>query len=327
MSGAAPSLVAATRVSHTWLNDDLMKGLFDAMWGGVLSTFPGASTSYPLRHNRLGDVLNYGKAYLPVAMNGSAEYIKDHFEIYHIVGDPTLEIWRDKPRRATIRAWIDRQHLHIRLYRVIKDNVITIWHGGKLLKRLEPSSTYMKVALPWDAARRDLSVCFWAPGYRFRLIQPERVLREDCIGFDYRRAAVKKIDGHWKIVVGNMWLLDFGRSESEAKQALRVIRHYRMNRQCFVGRPGPSMEYYLVDGKAPAGSMAGDDCVGFNPAKIEVKKVSGSWKIVEDSHWILDFGSNESEARTAFQIIQKYGFKYICFVGRPNASMTYFRLA
>jgi hypothetical protein len=327
MSGAAPSLVAATRVSHTWLNDDLMKGLFDAMWGGVLSTFPGATASYPVRHSRLGDILNYAKAYLPVALSGSAEYIKDHFEIYHIVGDPTLEVWRDKPRMATIDAWVDGQYLHIKLYRVIKDNVITVWYDGNQLRRFEPSSSYMKIALPWHVVQKDLAVCFWAPGYRFRLIRPRRVLREDCIAFDYQQAEVKKIDGRWKIVVGNMWLLDFEHSESEARQALRILQHYRMNRQCFVGRPDPSMEYYLVDGAAPAGSMAGEDCIGFDPGKIEVKKVDGSWKIVEDSHWILDFGSNEYEARTAFQIIQKYGFSYICFVGRPNASMTYFRRA
>jgi hypothetical protein len=325
IAGAAPSLVAATRVSHTWLNDDLMKGLFDAMWGGVLSTFPTATASYPVRHNRLGDILNYGKAYLPVAMSGSAEYIKDHFEIYHIVGDPTLEIWRDKPRMATIDAWMDGQYLNIKLYRAIQDCTITVWYNGKQLRRLEPSSTYMRMTLPWTVGQQDVTVCFSAPGYRFRSIRPRRVLHEDCIGFDYRQAEVKKVNSRWKIVVGNMWLKDFGRSQSEARQALRIIQHYHMNRQCFVGRPDPSMEYYLVDGAAPAGSMPGEDCIGFDPTQIDVKQVAGSWKIVEDSHWILDFASNEHEARTAYQIIQKYGFRYICFVGRPNASMTYFR--
>ncbi len=173
MEGAAPSLVAATRVSHTWLNDDLMKGLFDAMWGGVLPTFPGATASYPVRHNRLGDVLNYGKAYLRIAMSGSGEYIKDHFEIYHVVGDPTLEMWRARPRRATIRAWVKGRFLHIQLYRALKDSVLTIWYGEKMLRRLEPSSTYMKMALPWGLAGPRLSVCFWAPGYRFREVKPK----------------------------------------------------------------------------------------------------------------------------------------------------------
>jgi hypothetical protein len=30
-AGTAPSLIAATRLSHTWLNNDLIKALYDAM--------------------------------------------------------------------------------------------------------------------------------------------------------------------------------------------------------------------------------------------------------------------------------------------------------
>ena len=55
--------------------------------------------------------------------------------------------------------------------------------------------------------------------------------------------------------------------------------------------------------------------------------MSGRWKIVEGSHWIPDLSSSEQEARAAYEIIQKYGFQCICFVGRPNASMPYFRRA
>lgn len=150
-------------------------------------------------------------------------------------------------------------------------------------------------------------------------------LEEDCINFDYRRAVVSNIRGRWKIVVGPMWLKDFGTNEAEARQALQTIQQYHMTQQCFVGRPDPSVEYYLVDGSAPVGSFSGEDCVTFNPASIEVKSVQGSWKIVEGTHWILDFGTKEDEARTAFQIIQKYGFTHLCFVGRPDPSFTYFR--
>jgi hypothetical protein len=172
MKGAAPSLIAATRVSHTWLNNDLMKGLFDAMWGGVLPTFPSGIASYPIRRNRLGDILNYGKVYLTVALSGSSEYIKDQFEIYHIVGDPTLEIWRTKPLRARISAWVRGRYLYIRLYRVIKDSVLTLWSEEKMFRRLEPSSTFIKITLPWSVDLQKLFICYWAPGYRFRLIRP-----------------------------------------------------------------------------------------------------------------------------------------------------------
>lgn len=149
--------------------------------------------------------------------------------------------------------------------------------------------------------------------------------KEDCIGFDYRRAKVKNIGGRWKIVVGSMWLKDFGNKKSEAGKSLRIIKHYRMNQQCFVGRPDPSMEYYLVNGKPPSGSLGGEDCVDFNPDNIEIKYINGRWKIVERSHWILDFGAKKDEAAEAFRIIKKYRFKKRCFVGRPKASMIYFR--
>jgi hypothetical protein len=149
---------------------------------------------------------------------------------------------------------------------------------------------------------------------------------EDCVSFDYGSAQVKEIDGRWKIVIDGMWLLDFGGSQAEATEALGIIQHYAMNKQCFVGRPDPSMEYYLADGQGPSGSLAGEDCVSFDPAAIEVKSIDGSWKIVEGDHYIMDFDGEEQEARTAFGIVRKYGFTNICFVGRPDPPMTYFRL-
>jgi len=148
---------------------------------------------------------------------------------------------------------------------------------------------------------------------------------EDCIGFDPARAEVRRVQNRWKIVVGNMGLKDFDQNEQEARQALKIITHYRFNRQCFVGRPGPSMEYYTVGTQAPVGLMAGEDCVSYNPNNIDVNQVQGRWKIVDGSHWIADFGTNEDEAWLAMSLMKKYGFTRNCFVGRPNPSMTYAR--
>lgn len=148
---------------------------------------------------------------------------------------------------------------------------------------------------------------------------------EDCISFDPDRAKVVSVGQNWKIAVDGMWLLDFGASKSEAKQALEIIKYYGMNSQCFVGRPQASMEYYLVNGDAPVGPMAGEDAVSFNPYSLEVRRVQGSWKIVEGDHWLMDFGQKEEEARQALNIILRYGFNYMCYVGRPDPSMVYFR--
>lgn len=154
-------------------------------------------------------------------------------------------------------------------------------------------------------------------------IQP--LFKEDCIAFNPATTEVKNINGSWKIVDGSHWILDFGGNKAEADKALKIIKYYGFNSQCFVGRPDPSLTYWRVNGQAPAGPAPGEDAIVFNPDTIEVKQVNGRWKIVDGSHWILDFEGNESEARTSFQIIRKYGFRYICYVGRPGPSMTYFR--
>ncbi|HYM61909.1 MAG TPA: hypothetical protein VEZ11_13580, partial [Thermoanaerobaculia bacterium] len=103
------------------------------------------------------------------------------------------------------------------------------------------------------------------------------------------------------------------------------IKHYQANQSCFVCRPRPSFQYLLVNGNAPVGAVAGEDCLGFNINTIEVKLVGGRWKIVDGNHWMYDFGSNEAEARQAFAIIKKHGFTHSCYVGRPGPSLEYLR--
>lgn len=48
-------------------------------------------------------------------------------------------------------------------------------------------------------------------------------------------------------------------------------------------------------------------------------------KVVDGDHWMLDFGDKQAEANKALSVIKKYGFTHICFVGRPDAPMMYFR--
>lgn len=150
-------------------------------------------------------------------------------------------------------------------------------------------------------------------------------LKEDCVSFNPATTEVKNIGGRWKIVDGSHWIFDFGDKKNEAERSLSIIKHYRMNQSCFVGRPHPSFSYLLVAGSAPAGAFSGEDCVSFNPETTEVKNVGGRWKIVDGSHWLFDFGAKESEARQALAIIKKYGFNKSCFVGRPHPGFKYLR--
>ncbi len=66
-----------------------------------------------------------------------------------------------------------------------------------------------------------------------------------------------------------------------------------------------------------------EDCVSFNPESIEAREVQGSWRIVDGSHWVMNFDDARDEAKQALAIIQHHGFDRLCFVGRPDPSMTY----
>lgn len=149
--------------------------------------------------------------------------------------------------------------------------------------------------------------------------------RGDCVSFNPKRAEVRNVGGRWKIAEDRHWIMDFGAKEREARRAIRIIRKYGLDRQCFVGRPDPSMTYFLTRGRIPSGAMRGEDCVGFNPATIEVRRVKGRWKIVDGNHWIMDFGRNEREAQKAYSVFRRYGATRQCFVARPGPSMSYLR--
>lgn len=147
-------------------------------------------------------------------------------------------------------------------------------------------------------------------------------LKEDCVSFNPKNLSIKPSGNKFLLVDGSHSLKAFP-NRTEAYQAMKIIQHYGINQSCFVGRPNPSFTYLLVNGKAPMGNVSGDDCISFNPNTIELKEINGSWKIVDGSHWMFDFGTNYAEAKQAFQIIQKYGFTQSCFVGRPDASLQY----
>ena len=86
------------------------------------------------------------------------------------------------------------------------------------------------------------------------------------------------------------------------------------------------MMYWLTDsGAAPSGSLAGEDCIAFDPTKLAVIEVGGRWKVAEGAHWLLDFGPGHGNAVAALHFIRKHRFNEMCFVGRPGPSMTYFK--
>jgi len=148
---------------------------------------------------------------------------------------------------------------------------------------------------------------------------------KDCVRFNPATASILQVNVRWKVIDGDHWLFDFGPDAAAARSALKVIRHYRFDRRCSVGRPNPSFAYMLAKGGSTTGAMAGEDCLAFDPETLKVGKIQGRWKIVSGRRWLFDFGGNETDARRAIAIIRRYGFSQSCFVGRPDADFTYLR--
>jgi len=146
---------------------------------------------------------------------------------------------------------------------------------------------------------------------------------EDCIGFNPGLVTVAHIGGSWKVVQGNMWILDFGGNKSAADRAASVIIGENFNQQCFVNRPNAAMMYWKSGNHVPSSQMPGQDCVGNDPATTTAQNVGGAWKVVDGSHWMLDYGGDQASANQAVAVIKKYHLNRQCFIDRPNAQMTY----
>jgi hypothetical protein len=84
----------------------------------------------------------------------------------------------------------------------------------------------------------------------------------------------------------------------------------------------------MLGALAPASrALAAEDCIGFNPANVQAQLINGRWKVVDGGNWLMDFGSSQAEAVKARDIVKYYGMNQMCFVGRPNPPMTYFKIS
>jgi hypothetical protein len=61
-----------------------------------------------------------------------------------------------------------------------------------------------------------------------------------------------------------------------------------------------------------------EDRLTLNPQKVAATRIGGRWKVVDGSHWILDFDQDGPGAQQAVNIIKHYGLSFLCFVGRPS---------
>jgi hypothetical protein len=158
------------------------------------------------------------------------------------------------------------------------------------------------------------------------IAQPVKTFTDDCISFNPANVTVEQKNGNWKLVQGSMWMLDAGSNKSEMDRAKVIVQHYGFNKQCYVGRPDASLEYWLVGAAAPSGELSGEDCTNINPNGLSVKNSgSGKFTILSNGNHAAFTAPSSAEAQTVIDVIKYYGFTKSCFVGRPGPSMRYLR--
>jgi len=162
----SPSLIAASEDTWRWHNESIAKALFDAIWPGIIPTFPKTNRICPVKYCRIADILNYAKAYLLVK-HGSHNNTREQIELYHIIGDPTLEIWRNEPSIIRLGATISGNNLEIKMSKCPDDAVITIWSNDEFLDSKKPLRTSENIALKDIHEKSPDLICFSAPGYLF----------------------------------------------------------------------------------------------------------------------------------------------------------------
>ncbi|MGA1869355.1 MAG: C25 family cysteine peptidase [bacterium] len=100
MEGGAVTVIAATRDTPTWGNDNLIRALVEFIWPDFYFT-PSASIVTPSA--RLGDVLNCAKYYVDTKHDSTVS--EAEFQLYHILGDPTLQLYTQSPHILQVYPW------------------------------------------------------------------------------------------------------------------------------------------------------------------------------------------------------------------------------
>lgn len=158
------------------------------------------------------------------------------------------------------------------------------------------------------------------------LQRQNRRFEEDCINVRRRNLEIERHGGTWRLTDGNSILMTAGRRRV-LERTIEVMDHYRLNQQCFIGRPDASLTYYLNrrTGAFPQGYLANENCIALDPRSIAVRRNAGSgFSVVDGADRLLFSAPNRREARQIVRLIRQNDLRYSCWVGRGRP-FTYLR--
>jgi hypothetical protein len=144
-NGGVVGYIGSARNSISGYNDELLKGFIDAIWSDF-DPFYGSEVSTPSYN--LGSILNHGKFFMfnKYILTNGINYIWDTvyyknrrtFELFHVLGDPTLEIWTGVPQ--PLYAYVDYTQNRVTVYdnngQIIPEAKVVLQHGTDYIVKM-----------------------------------------------------------------------------------------------------------------------------------------------------------------------------------------------
>lgn len=158
-------------------------------------------------------------------------------------------------------------------------------------------------------------------------------LRERFTPIDFASLYLRPQNDNWTLYAGNMPLREFGRSQTDADEARRVIRELRPTVWCDIppradnSPDRPVVGYGLVGGKVPATVPTPKRSAPIDLASVRAEAVRGAWCLRDDGSVHLNFGRSKPDAEQAAAVCRKYGFNRLGLIGHPEPTFAFFYAA
>jgi hypothetical protein len=172
------------------------------------------------------------------------------------------------------------------------------------------------------------------------------------VNIDLSSVRVETVRGVWVLRDEDNILLNFGKNQQDAEQAIGVIRKYGLNRIAQVGpttggatvlfaqpetasvrpkatgglaelnRQYQEQKLARTGLEVPAAGAAGGEKFAIDPKACEIRRDKGGhWVLAHGGEVLANFGASEWSARDALKLVQEQRFTEFC---RFNADVTFF---
>ncbi len=131
----------------------------------------------------------------------------------------------------------------------------------------------------------------------------------DCVGFNNKTIKIRREEKHW-LLYSDVSRIAIFPDKKEAEQALHTIKHYHLNRHCFIGRPNPSFNYWLSKSSGAAIITKGASCASHIQGKV-------AWNYEGNKQWsnknikrLCNGAENSKEPAMCFKHVMHNGVNW-----------------